>query len=85
MKKKLKDCKNLGKTIIRNLEKVDIKSYSDLQKVGPVEIYKRLTRKFPDKTWPVCYYLYSLEGALIDMHWDEIGKQRKEKLRKSIE
>jgi DNA transformation protein len=28
----------------------------------------------------VCYYLYALEGALLDLHWDELPKSLKEDL-----
>ena len=29
---------------------------------------------------PVCYYLYSLEGALKDRHWDDLGDGVKKQL-----
>lgn len=78
--KKLEDCKNLGKTIINNLDKIGINSYQDLKQIGPVNAYIELSNRFPDKAWPACYYLYSLEGALINKHWDDIGQKRKQEL-----
>ena len=80
----LKECINLGPTIIKNLKKVEITSLEDIKSVGPSEIYLRLKNKYPDKTWPVCYYLYSLEGALKNKHWDDIGNRRKSQLLKQI-
>jgi hypothetical protein len=39
---------------------------------------------FPAETLPVCYYLYSFEGALSDKHWDDIGEKRKRELKEKI-
>ena len=82
--KQLKDLKNLGKTIIQNLNKIGIHSVEDLKKMGAVEVYKEITNRFPDKTWPVCYYLYSIEGALRDKHWDDLGQSKKKELLKAV-
>lgn len=79
--KKLSSCKNLGPTIIQNLSLIGITSFDDLSHHGPVKIYNRLQANFPDRTWPICYYLYSLEGALTDTHWDDIPESRKEQLK----
>lgn len=73
-------CKNIGPTIAKNLAKVGITTREQLQKQGPVEVYNRLLRYDPHVTWPVCYYLYSLEGALTNTHWDKIGEKRKQAL-----
>ncbi len=40
--------------------------------------------KHPQETLPVCYYLYSFEGALTDKHWNEISEQRKQQLRAQV-
>jgi len=66
---RLEDLPNLGKTIIQNLHSIGVYSVGDLKKVGPVGVYKKITTKYPKKTWPVCYYLYSIEGALTGKHW----------------
>ena len=39
-----------------------------------------LKEKYPAESLPVCYYLYSFEGALSDKHWDDIGDKRKRDL-----
>ena len=78
--KSLTSCKNLGPTIIRNLSLVGVTSFEELQDRGPSKIYLQLKETFPDKTWPVCYYLYSLEGALTNTHWDHISDERKSQL-----
>jgi DNA transformation protein len=76
--------KNLGPTILKNLESIGIKCLEDLKKIGPVGVYKKLQKTYPNKTWPVCYYLYSIEGALTGKHWDKIGKKRKDELLREV-
>ncbi len=45
---------------------------------------KLLFLRQPNKTLPVCYCLYSFEGALCNKHWNEIGEEKKEKFKKNI-
>ncbi len=79
MKKKsqLTQLANIGPGIARNLESVGIHTKQDIAKVGPVNIYRKLQQKYPKKNWPVCYYLYSLQGALTNTHWDDIPENKK--------
>ncbi len=37
-----------------------------------------------DETLPLCYYLYSFEGAINDKHWDAIGDKIKQELKAKI-
>jgi len=39
---------------------------------------------YPNETLPVCYYLYSFEGALCDKHWNDIDEDKKLELKKKI-
>jgi DNA transformation protein len=71
--------KNLGATITIKLGEIGIYSESDLRRVGPAAAY-RLMQKHEGKKLPVCYYLYSLAGALEDKHWDDLSDQRKKEL-----
>ncbi len=82
--KELSACKNLGPTIRKNLSLIGVDTFTELQKRGPVQIYTQLRDQFPDKTWSICYYLYSVEGALTDTHWDDIPEKRKEELKKLV-
>ncbi|WP_197714623.1 TfoX/Sxy family DNA transformation protein [Nitrosomonas supralitoralis] len=43
-----------------------------------------IKERYPNETLPVCYYLYSFEGALTDEHWDEIGEHRKQQFKAQI-
>lgn len=58
---------------------------SDLEKMTSVEAFKKIRGNYPDKTVPVCYYLYSLEGALLNLHWNDIPSELKEELKAKIE
>lgn len=78
------DLKNIGKKIAARLEEAGINSEAELRKVGAVEAHKRIKEKHPDETLPLCYYLYSFEGALRDKHWDAIGDKRKQELKTKI-
>ncbi len=53
--------------------------------VGAVDAHRMIKSKYPSETLPVCYYLYSFEGALCDKHWNEISEKRKLLLKAAIE
>ena len=53
------------------------------ERVGWPDV-RLIKERHPGETLPVCYYLYSFEGALTDQHWDEIGEQRKRQLKGQI-
>ena len=77
---RIENLKNIGPTVARNLRKLGIETYSDLQKATPAKVYLHLKGKFPERTWPVCYYLYSLEGALRGVYWDDLPQSVKDRL-----
>jgi DNA transformation protein len=82
--RELADLKNIGPKLHARLKQVGIHGETDLRRAGAVEAYRRIAGAFPEETLPVCYYLYSFEGALRDLHWDDIGADRKMKLKKMI-
>lgn len=87
MKRKPSDLaglRNLGPTIIRQLAEVEIHSEEDLHSIGPAEAYRRICARSGGRTVPVCYYLYSLEGALRDVHWDDLPADTKARLRTQV-
>ncbi len=83
-KNKLSELKNIGPTIEKRLNEIGIKSKTDLMRIGPAGAYKRIQQKYPDKTIPVCYYLYSFQGALEGKHWDSISEKTKQSLLSKI-
>ena len=80
----LTELKNIGKKIAARLNEAGIYSEEELRSIGPVEAHKMIRENHPDETLPVCYYLYSFEGALLDKHWDAIGEERKRELKRGI-
>ena len=82
--RKLIDLKNIGKKIAGRLNDVGIFSEDELRLVGAAKAHKMIKEKFPDETLPVCYYLYSFEGALCNKHWDDISEQTKRGLQEKI-
>lgn len=84
MHKKLTDLKNIGPKIAGRLNEVGIFSEEELRFYGAIEAHKMIKKNHPNETLPVCYYLYSFEGALCNTHWNEIGEKRKEELKRGI-
>jgi DNA transformation protein len=80
----LTDLRNIRKKIADLLNEVGILSEGELRKVGAVGAHSMIRDKHPKETLPVCYYLYSLEGALTDKHWNEISEQSKQQLRAQV-
>ncbi|MBL1259283.1 MAG: TfoX/Sxy family protein [Thiotrichaceae bacterium] len=78
--RRLMELKNIGTKIAGRLNKVGLLSEDDLRMVGAVAAHQMIRLKYPGEILPVCYYLYSFEGALCDKHWNDIGEQRKQSL-----
>lgn len=82
--RELTKLKNIGTKITHRLNEVGIFSENELRKVGPVGAHKMIKEKYPAETLPLCYYLYSFEGALSGKHWDDIGEDKKKELKEKI-
>ncbi len=82
--RRLTDLKNIGKKIAGRLNEVGILSEDDLRLVGAVGAHRLIKERHPNEILPICYYLYSFEGALTDKHWNEIGEERKQQLKAQI-
>jgi DNA transformation protein len=80
----LTDLKNIGRKIAGRLHEIGIFCEDDLRRVGAAGAHRMIKKKRPNETLPVCYYLYSFEGALTGKHWDEIGEHIKRQLRAQI-
>jgi len=77
----LTELKNIGSTVAARLHEVGIRNRSELQQTGSVKAYKWLSEKYSGTRLPVCYYLYSLEGAIQNRHWSDLSESEKTKLR----
>jgi len=82
--RKLVELSNIGKKIAGRLNEVGIFSEEELRIIGAVAAHKMIKEKYPNETLPICYYLYSFEGALCNKHWNDIGLERKRQLKKNI-
>lgn len=80
----LKNAKNIGSTVLKRLNEIGVYSLADLATLTPAKAYQKICQNYPDKTIPVCYYLYSLEGALRDMHWNDLPLEVKEHLKRQV-
>lgn len=80
----LSSLKNIGPTIQKRLQEIGINTKDDLKRIGPVSAYQKIQSKNPGKAIPVCYYLYSLQGALDSKHWDDISQKKKQTLLEQI-
>lgn len=84
MKSNLKGAKNIGTAIEKRLNEIGVFSLADLAQITPVKAYQEICKQHPNKTFPVCYYLYSLQGALLDLHWNVLSKELKNDLQKQV-
>jgi len=73
--------RNIGPTIAARLAEVGIKTVGDLRSIGPARAYRRMKAANPGTVLPVCYNLYSLQGALQGVHWDALPAATKRELR----
>jgi TfoX C-terminal domain. len=80
-KSELSGLKNIGPTIEKRLNEVGVYTKQDLDQVGAVAAYQKIKAKHPGKIIPVCYYLYSLQGALEGKHWDDLPQAMEDELR----
>jgi DNA transformation protein and related proteins len=81
----LKGAKNIGASIEKRLNEIGVFSLADLAQMTTAIAYQSICKQNPDKTFPVCYYFYSLQGALLDLHWDDLPTELKTELRKQVD
>lgn len=82
MNDELQHLRNLGKTSAQWLHAVGIHSLSDLKRLGAVDAYRAVkARGFRASK----VLLYAIEGALLDVHWNDIPAERKDALNKQVD
>ena len=73
----LLELRNLGKTSVRWLNAVGIRTRAQLEEKGPVLVYQSvLARGFRANR----VLLYALQGALLNQHWNELDADMKKEL-----
>lgn len=74
--------RNIGAKSAQWLQAVGIQTAEDLYEVGVVEAYRRTKAVFPDKV--SLNMLYALQGALLDLPWNELPPDMAAKLRGEV-
>lgn len=69
--------KNLGMATVNILHAIGINTYADLHHVGAVEAYLRIKARDINVSKVM---LYALQGALMDMHWNDLPADLKQRL-----
>jgi DNA transformation protein and related proteins len=69
--------KNLGMASVNILNAVGVKTLEDLKRVGAVETYRRIKARDINVSKVM---LYALQGALLDLHWNDLPEDMKTRL-----
>jgi DNA transformation protein len=69
--------KNLGMASVNILRAVGINTYADLNRTGAVEAYRRIKARDINVSKVM---LYALQGALMDVHWNDLSPDLKRQL-----
>ena len=70
--------RNIGKEMEKKLKSVDISTADELKKVGSKEAFVRLKLRYPKAC---AVYLYTLEGAISDIAYDQLPEDVKQDLK----
>ncbi|HEY7774263.1 MAG TPA: TfoX/Sxy family protein [Marinagarivorans sp.] len=73
----LLELRNLGMASVNILRAVGINTYQDLAHVGAVEAYRRIKARGIHVSKVM---LYALQGALMDVHWNDLSPSLKAQL-----
>jgi len=74
--------KNLGMASVNILHAIGINTYADLQKIGAVEAYRRIRSRDINVSKVM---LYALQGALMNIHWNDLPPDLKARLVLEVE
>jgi DNA transformation protein and related proteins len=73
---------NIGLKSTQWLEAVGIRTEEDLEELSAVEAYRQVKAAFLGRV--SLNLLWALHGALLDLPWNELPPEMKEKLRKEL-
>ncbi|MGB0976494.1 MAG: TfoX/Sxy family DNA transformation protein [Prolixibacteraceae bacterium] len=77
--KRLKSLKNIGDNLALMLIENEIETQEKLIQLGSYKAWERLMLK--EGEYPCLNKLYALEGAIEDLRWHDLSKERKEALK----
>lgn len=69
--------KNLGMATVNILRAIGITTFSELHEIGAVEAYRRIKSRNINVSKVM---LYALQGALMDVHWNDLPPDLKNQL-----
>ncbi|WP_341936273.1 TfoX/Sxy family protein [Marinimicrobium sp. C2-29] len=69
--------KNLGMATVNILRAIGITTFSELREIGAVEAYRRIKSRNINVSKVM---LYALQGALMDVHWNDLPPDMKNQL-----
>jgi len=75
--------KNIGPKSRQWLASVGVYTLDDVVRLDAVETYKRVRAAYPEKV--SLNLLYALQGALLDLPWNELPPDIKEELKRQVE
>jgi DNA transformation protein and related proteins len=75
---------NIGRTLAARLKAVGIEDRQALETMGPARAYVVMCIENGYRL-PLCYYLYSLEGALHGVDWRCLSSDAKRALRRATD
>lgn len=74
--------KNLGMASVNILHAIGVNSYDDLSAMGAVDAYCRIKNRGIHVSKVM---LYALQGALMDVHWNDLSPELKTQLVNEVE
>jgi hypothetical protein len=74
----LENLRNLGRTSAQWLRDIDVHTRADLERLGPVLVYRLVKQRQPRANLNL---LWALAAALVDRDWRDLSPAEKERLR----
>lgn len=78
----LTSLRNIGPKSAAWLESVGINSVNELFDIGVEGAYRKVHAAYPDRV--SLNMLYALQGALLDLPWNELPEEMKSQLRRAV-
>lgn len=78
----LLELKNLGMATVNILQAIGISTYEDLAEMGAVKAYCKIKHRGIHVSKVM---LYALQGALMNVHWNDLAPELKSQLVEEVE
>jgi DNA transformation protein and related proteins len=81
--KSVRELSNIGPKTATWLESIGVKTLEDIEKLGAIEVYERLKLAYPEQV--SLNALWALQGAILDMPWNQLPESVKEDLKRQLQ